>query len=183
VRKEARVRNRALGPAALLLAALSACGGGPAAKAPDAAALAAAGDETSQAPAAPKPGAPAPKPRPKVDETQIPEPGAQLPRESYSFSGGSRDPFESVLTTGTVGPELPDLDLVAVYFNSRTPGASVAVLRDRVSGRNFTIKEGVRLGRMRVTSIRQKDVLFTIDDYGTERQESLALRKQEGTKP
>jgi hypothetical protein len=180
------VRNRALAPAALLLAALSACGGGsPAAKAPDAAALAAAGDETSPTPAAPKPGAPAPaqKPKPKVDESLIPEPGAQLPRESYSFSGGSRDPFESVLTTGTVGPELPDLDLVAVYFNSRTPGASVAVLRDRVSGRNFTIKEGIRLGRMRVTAIRQKDVLFTIDDYGTERQESLALRKQEGTKP
>ena len=177
--------TRALGPAALLLAALSTgCGGGAAAPKADpaAAAAAAAGDEGGAAPAK-KAAAPAQKPKPRIDESLIPEPGKPLPREEYAYSGGSRDPFASVLLSGTVGPELPDLDLVGVYYFARNPAASAAVLRDRVSGKSFTVREGVRIGRMRVTAIRAKDVVFTIDDYGTERQETLSIRKQEGTKP
>jgi hypothetical protein len=36
---------------------------------------------------------------------------------------------------------------------------------------------------MRVSDIRQKDVTFTIDDYGTERQQTLTIRKREGNAP
>jgi len=178
------VPNRALGPAALLLAALAACGGGAAPAAANPAAAAASVEEEGAGAA--KPAGAAQKqapPTPKIDESLIPPPGTLPVRESFSYSGTSRDPFESVLGLGSAGPELADLLLVAIYFNERSPAASVAVLRDRVSGKRYTVREGERLGRMRISTIRSKDVTFSIDDYGTERQESLTLRKQEGNTP
>lgn len=174
--------NSALGPAALLLAALAGCGGGGAAPAPAANAVAAVEDEGGPQPA----GAaqkPAPAPAPKIDQSLIPPPGTLPNRETYSYTGASRDPFESVLNIGTAGPELADLLLVAIYYQERSPAGSVAVLRDRVSGKRYAVREGERLGRMRIASIRPKDVTFSIDDYGTERQQTLTLRKQEGNTP
>lgn len=173
--------TRSLGASALLLALLAGCGGGnAAAPAPDPAA--AVEDAAAAQPAA----APAPQggQRPvKVDESLIPEPGAPIARETYGYTGGGRDPFASVLESGTTGPELADLDLVAVYYQDRNPSQSVAVLRDRLNGKRYNVREGERLGRMRVSDIRQKDVTFTIDDYGTERQQTLTIRKQEGNAP
>jgi hypothetical protein len=179
------VPNSALGPAALLLAALAGCGGGGAAPTPAKGAAAAVEEEA---------GAPRPKTAgaaqrqaaptaPSIDQSLIPPPGSLPVRETFSYSGASRDPFESVLGRGTAGPELADLLLVAVYYNERSPAGSVAVLRDRVSGKRYTVREGERLGRMRISTIRPKDVTFSIDDYGTERQETLTLRKQEGNTP
>jgi hypothetical protein len=77
-----------------------------------------------------------------------------------------------------VGPELPDLILVAIYYDTRNPGASVVVMREKVGGRKFSLRPGDRLGRLRVTEVRPKDVVFTIDDFGTERQETVSLRKE-----
>ncbi len=176
---------KALGPAALLLASLAACGGGGNASPPPAAAPAAAGAEEEAGAAktaAAKPGAPAQAPAVKVDPSLVPEPGTPLVRETYSYAGGSRDPFASVLDAPGVGPELADLDLVMVVYQERGNG-SVAVLRDRISLKRYTVREGERLGRARVSTIGAKDVTFTIDDYGTERQVTLTLRKQEGAKP
>ena len=139
-------------------------------------------DEATPKPAAAAPAHAAPR-QMKVDESLIPEPGAPIVRETYAYSGGSRDPFASVLEGGTEGPELADLDLVGVYYQERNPQGSVAVLRDRLNGKRYNVREGERLGRMRVSDIRQKDVTFTIDDYGTERQQTLTIRKQEGNAP
>lgn len=172
--------TRALGPALLLLALLSGCGGGDDAAAP--ATDPAAGIEEGSA-AAPAAGKPAASAQMKVDPSLIPAPGEPIRRENYSYTGGSRDPFVSVLEGNTAGPELADLDLVGVMYNARTPAASIATLRDRLNGKAYNVREGDRLGRMRVIGIRSKDVTFTIDDYGTERQETLTLRKQEGNAP
>lgn len=171
--------TRTLGPG-LLLVVLAGCGGG----APDAAPPvdpAAAVEETAQAPA--PAAAPAAAPVRKITEAQIPAPGAVIMRETYSYSGGARDPFESVLESANIGPEFPDLDLVGIWYVDRAPATSVAVLRDRLNGKRYTVREGERLGRMRIASIRPKDVNFIIDDYGTERQESLSIRKPEGNSP
>lgn len=102
-----------------------------------------------------------------------------LGRESFSYGGGSRDPFVSLLSTSRVGPELPDLILVAIYYDTRSPSSSVVVLREKVGSRKYNLRPGDRLGRMRLTSVRPKDVTFSIDDFGTERQETVSLRKQE----
>ena len=101
-----------------------------------------------------------------------------LGRESFSYTGGSRDPFVSLLSTAKVGPELPDLLLVAIYYDTRNPGASVVMMREKVGGRKFSLRPGDRLGRLRVSEVRPKDVVFTIDDFGTERQETVSLRKE-----
>lgn len=100
-------------------------------------------------------------------------------RESFSYAGGSRDPFVSLLANAKVGPELPDLLLVAIYYDTRNPSASVVVMREKVGGKKYNLRPGDRLGRMRVTTVRPKDVTFAIDDFGTERQETVSLRKQE----
>lgn len=177
--------SKSLGSAALLLAVLAGCGGGGA-SAGNAPANPVAGLEEEASGAAAKnaaPGAPAaPQPR-KIDPSLIPAPGTPLVRETYSYSGGNRDPFASVLEGTSIGPELADLDLVAISYIERTPSASVAVLKDRITGKRYNLREGERAGRARVSDIGPKDVTFTFDDYGTQRQVTLSLRKREDITP
>lgn len=173
--------TRALTPAILLLALSAGCGGGDE-PASGPAADPTAGIEEVAAPAPSAAQVPGPPTR-RIDESMIPEPGAPISRETYSYTGGARDPFESALDLTGTGPEFPDLDLVGIWYQERAPSASVAVLRDRLTGKRYTVREGERLGRMRIASIRVKDVTFTIDDYGTERQETLSIRKPEGNSP
>jgi len=175
------VATRSIGAAVLLLAFLAGCGGAE----PDAAPAAdpATGLEEGEAtPAQPSAKPPAQVVR-RIDESMIPAPGQPIIRETYAYMGGPRDPFESALDRANAGPEFPDLELVALYYIARAPSTSVVVLRDRLTGKKYTVREGDRLGRMRIASIRPKDVTFTIDDYGTERQESLTIRKPEGNSP
>lgn len=171
--------TRAIAPAVLLLVLLAGCGGSK----PDAAPATdpTAGLEEAEAnPAQTSATPPAPLVR-RIDESLIPAPGQPIVRETYSYAGGARDPFESALDIVNAGPEFLDLELVAVYYVP--PASSVVVLRDRLNGKRYTVREGQRLGRMRVANIRPKDVTFTIDDYGTERQETLSIRKPEGNSP
>lgn len=169
-------------PAVLLLALLAgACGGGS--DAPAAAPDPAAAIEESEGKAPAQSNTPPPSPTRRIDESLIPAPGQPLVRETYAYAGGPRDPFVSVLDMASVGPEFPDLELVGLYYIANAPSTSVVVLRDRLTGKKYTVREGERLGRMRIASIRSKDVTFTIDDYGTERQETLTIRKPEGNSP
>ena len=173
--------TRASSPAVLLLALLAGCGGG----APDAAPAAdpTAGLEEGGPTPAGTSAVPQAAPSRRIDESLIPAPGQPIIRETYAYAGGPRDPFESALDRANTGPEFPDLELVGLYYIARAPSTSVAVLRDRLNGKKYTVREGDRLGRMRIASIRPKDVTFTIDDYGTERQETLSIRKPEGNSP
>ncbi len=111
---------------------------------------------------------------------------AQAPkvlRETFAYGGGSRDPFESLLNLATAGPELPDLQLVAIYQDLAYNSNSVAVLRDRTNERRFRLRIGDQLGRLTVAQIRQKDVVFIVEDFGFERQETLSLTKREEETP
>ena len=82
------------------------------------------------------------------------------------------------------GPTIDNLQLVAVY-ESRSGGVtnSVAVLREKDSGKRYMLRQGEHLGRLQVVRIDTKDVTFQIEDFGFERQETLSLRKQEDMKP
>lgn len=115
--------------------------------------------------------------RARADTVGAAQASGDLVREVFAYSGGSRDPFESLLNTASVGPELPDLSLVAIYVDHSDADRSVAVLRERVSGKRFNLHAGDRLGRLRVAAIRERDVDFIVDDFGTERRETLSLRK------
>ena len=45
--------------------------------------------------------------------------------------------------------------------------------------RRFRLRIGDQLGRLTVAQIRQKDVVFIVEDFGFERQETLSLPKRE----
>ncbi len=100
-------------------------------------------------------------------------------REVFSYTGGGRDPFVSLLGSTISGPELADLELTGIYYMNDNPSQSVAVLRERVSNRRHSVRAGQRLGRLYVAEVGIQDVWFTIDDFGVTRREMLTLRKQE----
>ena len=107
----------------------------------------------------------------------------EMYRETFAYSGSIRDPFNSLLNMAKAGPELADLQLVGIYQNLRVPSGSVAVFREREGGKRHKLRAGDQLGRSRVVQIRDRDVVFIVEDFGFERQETLSLRKQEDVTP
>ena len=98
-----------------------------------------------------------------------------LNREVYDYNGaGRRDPFISLLTTSDLKPLLTDLRLVGVLTDIAGSN-SVAILRDVTSKEQYRVKVGQTLGRMRVTRIEPKSVVFTIEEFGFSRQEILVM--------
>ncbi|HTC23373.1 MAG TPA: hypothetical protein VK688_03370 [Gemmatimonadales bacterium] len=104
-------------------------------------------------------------------------------RETFAYGGASRDPFASLIKTAHAGPELVDLQLVGIYEDLRYSGNSIAVLREKSTGKRYKLRAGEQIGRLRVMQVRSKDVVFTIQDFGYERQETLSLRKLEDVTP
>lgn len=107
----------------------------------------------------------------------------EMSRETFAYSGSTRDPFNSLLNMAKSGPEVADLQLVGIYQNLRSPSASVAVFREKDGGKRHKLRAGDQLGRSRLVQIRERDVVFMIEDFGFERQETLSLRKQEDVTP
>jgi hypothetical protein len=107
----------------------------------------------------------------------------EMSRETFAYSGGPRDPFNSLLNMAKNGPELADLQLVGIYQNLRAPGGSIAVFREKDGGKRHKLRAGDQVGRSRLVQIRERDVVFMIEDFGFERQETLSLRKQEDVTP
>jgi hypothetical protein len=98
-------------------------------------------------------------------------------REVFDYSReGRRDPFISLLSTTDLRPTLSDLRLLMTVVDE--PGRSVALVSNGFDKKNpqRTLRVGDRLGRMVVTSIRADVVLFTIEEFGMNRRDSLLLR-------
>ncbi len=153
----------------------------PAAAPANAPAAAAAPAEASPAPAtaaAPS----APQDIPAADSAKKGQ-EMDMVRETFAYSGASRDPFNSLLNMAKNGPELADLQLVGIYQNLRAPDASIAVFREKDGGKRHKLRAGDQVGRSRLVQIRERDVVFMIEDFGFERQETLSLRKQEDVTP
>src|SRR5205809_15742 len=105
----------------------------------------------------------------------------RLVRETFGYEGGGRDPFLSLLKSGDIRPLLTDLKLVGIYYDGRYPARSVAILRDVTNNKVYRARTGEILGRLKVTTIRPREIVFTVQEFGFERQESLQLAKQEVT--
>lgn len=102
-------------------------------------------------------------------------PPPSIYREVFDYTReGRRDPFNSLLTTSELRPTMSDLRLTGVLFDpsNRRSGAT---LRDVSTNTQYRVNVGSTLGRMRVSSIRNKTVVFTIEEFGTTRQDSLVL--------
>lgn len=104
-----------------------------------------------------------------------------LLREVFAYEGGGRDPFMSLLKSGDVRPLISDLKLTTVVYDGRFASRSVAVLRDITNRHIYRVKTGDIIGRLKVTQIRPREVVFTVQEFGFERQETLSLAKQEET--
>lgn len=145
----------------------------------------AAAQAVATAAGAPAPAVPAPRPEDTAPADSLgADTEASLLRETFAYAGAPRDPFASLIKTAHAGPELGDLQLVGIYEDLRYSGNSIAILREKSKdGKRHKLRVGDQLGRLRVTQIRPKDVVFTIQDFGYERQETLSLRKQEDLTP
>jgi hypothetical protein len=101
--------------------------------------------------------------------------GPQVTREVYSYDDGRRrDPFFSLILTEDLRPLLSDLKLVGVLYEP-SGRRSVAIFRDVLTSAQYRVQTGMPLGRMRVVQIKPMGVIFTIDEFGLSRQDSLML--------
>ena len=147
-----------------------------------------AATDSSRAPAAVADPAPVASMAPVIDQAAIADSvqkakETEMSRETFAYSGSTRDPFNSLLNMAKTGPEVADLLLVGIYQNMRSPSGNVAVFREKEGGKRHKLRAGDQLGRSRVVQIRERDVVFMIEDFGFERQETLSLRKQEDVTP
>ena len=110
-----------------------------------------------------------------------PPQSVSLLREVFAYEGGGRDPFMSLLRSGDVRPLLADLKLTTIVYDGRFAARSVAVLRDITNRRIYRVKTGDIIGRLKVTQIRPREIVFTVQEFGFERQETLSLTRQEET--
>lgn len=98
-------------------------------------------------------------------------------REAFVYSRDARrDPFLSLLTTNDLRPTMSDLRLTGVLYDHSGRGNSLATLRDITTNAQYRVGVGSVLGRMRVSAIRTETVVFTIEEFGTTRRDSLVLR-------
>jgi hypothetical protein len=114
-------------------------------------------------------------------DTAPPPQSVSLVREVFAYEGGGRDPFMSLLRSGDVRPLLSDLKLTTIVYDGRFAARSVAVLRDITNRRIYRVKTGDIIGRLKVTQIRPREIVFTVQEFGFERQETLSLARQEET--
>jgi hypothetical protein len=152
--------------------------------------------ETGQAVPTPKgttpPASAAPTPSQPAQTAQIVQQGAPKPvastaaataktnvdapvmRESFDYARDTRrDPFVSLMTTSDLRPTLTDLRLTGILYDL-SGHRPVAILRD-IAGGQWRVTTGMTLGRMRVAQIRPKTIIFTIEEFGFNRQDSLLL--------
>ena len=96
-------------------------------------------------------------------------------REVFTYeSEGRRDPFYSLILTEDLRPLLSDLKLVGILYAAAS-GRSVAIMRDVLTNAQYRVNAGQTIGRMRVAQIKPRAVIFTIDEFGVSRTDSLFL--------
>ncbi len=98
-----------------------------------------------------------------------------LTREVFSYPAEARrDPYFSLILTEDLRPLLSDLKLVGILY-AAAGGHSVAIMRDLQTNAQYRVNTGTTLGRLRVYQIRPRSVIFSIDEFGLSRQDSLVL--------
>jgi hypothetical protein len=132
---------------------------------------------TGAAGAQQRPAAPAPRAARPDSAQQDSSLRIEYRREVFSYQGGSRDPFRSLITSSDVRPTAEDLRLVSVVFDPR--GNSVAMVRESGNQRPYRLRRGDQVGRLRVVQIRQTEVVFQVEEFGFERQVTLTLTRPE----
>lgn len=111
----------------------------------------------------------------------VSEGATELVRETYSYTGGARDPFGSLVSSrdANLRPLPEDLRVQAIIFDAAYPLRSVAVVRDTTVNERYELRVNDRLGRMIVTEIRRSEIVVTVEQFGVPEQIVLALRRRD----
>lgn len=103
-------------------------------------------------------------------------------REVFTYvANGRRDPFYPLLNTSELRPAISDLTLAGILQDNSGHGRSVAILKDAQSNQ-YRVRVGSTLGRMQVAAIHRNSVVFTIEEFGASRQDSLVLNDSTTTR-
>jgi hypothetical protein len=100
-----------------------------------------------------------------------------LEREVFTYSAaGRRDPMVSLAGTGDIRPLITEIELVAIIYDEGGSNhmALIRNLKDKTV--QYRVRVGQMLGRMRVTQITRREVVFTIDEFGFSRQQRLSVK-------
>ncbi|MEK7401984.1 MAG: hypothetical protein AABZ80_06425 [Gemmatimonadota bacterium] len=96
-------------------------------------------------------------------------------REVYGYvQEGRRDPFITLLTSSDLRPTVGDLRLTSILYDENGSN-SIAVMRDLETDEQYRVTTGQTLGRMKVALIKRRAVIFSIEAFGMNRQDSLVL--------
>jgi len=133
---------------------------------------------TRQATTAVPPGANTKQPTKPLATRATPAPivAPVIMREAFDYNPqGRRDPFFSLLTSSDLRPTVVDLRLTGILYDEsgRNSGAT---MRDLSTGVMYKVQVGQLLGRMRVAMIKRSAVIFSIEEFGVNRQDSVVLR-------
>jgi hypothetical protein len=94
-------------------------------------------------------------------------------REVYAYDAeGRRDPFVTLLTSDELRPTVADLRLVGVLLDPVRP---IAVMREVGTNTQYRVTTGMKIGRMKVAMIKRRSVIFSIEEFGLNRMDSVVL--------
>lgn len=97
----------------------------------------------------------------------------EILREAFDYNAaGRRDPFNSLMGSSELRPILSDLRLAGVLYHPTRP---IATMQDLSTQTTYRVTLGSTLGRMRVVLIKPRVVIFSIEEFGLNRQDSLVL--------
>lgn len=96
-------------------------------------------------------------------------------REVFDYDAeGRRDPFFTLLASAELRPAVSDLKLIGILYDP-SGRRSVVTLRDITTQTRYQVTTGTTLGRMKVVLIKPRAVIFSIEEFGLNRQDSLVL--------
>ena len=116
-------------------------------------------------------------------EAAVEEEGVQetlrYEREVFRYErAGRRDPFRSLLGTADLAVRAEDLVLRGVIVNP-DPRQSVAVIREARGDRQFRVRQGDRIGGIRVARIHSDRVDLVVEELGVARPHTLRIRRDQ----
>lgn len=98
-------------------------------------------------------------------------------RETFTYNdGGRRDPMISLAGTSDIRPLINELRLVSVFYDESGMRSNALLFNTADKKTMYRVRVGQMVGRMTVTQITRTDVVFTIDEYGLNRQERLSIK-------
>lgn len=107
------------------------------------------------------------------------EPKLIFDREVFTFpAGGRRDPYTPLVGKNDGGPRFEELNIRGIIFSPTAE--SMVLLSD--GRKTYRRHRGEMVGNARVLQITPTRVLFSVDNFGVWREESLEMKKPEGAK-